>query len=173
MQKQESAKSETIQVTEALQQILVTAERVAMLHYHYAATLIDQLGEEKGKALIAKAIAAYGREVGERHRQRGIEMGIEPVCKNYKAVPDLPSLAWSPEGMPVVYRNGKEIRVCPLAKYWIEKGAEKLGRLYCGVDQAKYAAFDPESECRHLRNVLDGDDCCEVVGKKRSEWISQ
>ena len=60
--------------------------------------------------------------------------------------------------------------VCPLAKHWIEKGAQRLGRLYCYVDQAKYATFDPECECRHLRNVLDGDDRCEIVARKRSEW---
>jgi len=82
-------------------------------------------------------------------------------------------LAWSPEGMPTLLRGGKEIRVCPLAKYWIDKGAAELGRLYCYVDQAKYSAFDPECECRHLANVLDGDDQCVVVAKKKREWAAR
>ncbi|MHB0871146.1 MAG: L-2-amino-thiazoline-4-carboxylic acid hydrolase [Chloroflexota bacterium] len=170
MGKPEDIESRTIPKGEALEQILVTVERLAMLHYHFAATLVAELGEDRGRELVARAIASYGREVGERHRRRVIEAGFEPSCENFKAVSDLPTLAWSPEGMPVAPVNGERRRVCPMAKYWIEKGAEELGRLYCGVDQAKYVAFDPECECRHLKNVLDGDEQCQVVAKKRSEW---
>lgn len=161
---------ETMPVAEALQQVLIIVERLAMLHYHYASTLVAELGEERGRELVAKAIASYGREVGERQRRKVIEAGFEPSVENYKAVRDLPDMAWSPRGMPVVRLGERELQVCPLAKYWIERGAEDLGRLYCYVDQAKYAAFDPECECRHLKNVLDGDDGCQVVAKKRAEW---
>ncbi len=165
-----SAEPELIPQKEALQQVLITVERLAMLYYHFANTLEKELGREKGRELVAKAIAAYGREVGERHREKVIAAGYEPNCENFKKVPDLPGLAWSPRGMPKVSINGIEKSVCPLAKYWIERGAAELGRLYCSVDQAKYAAFDPECECRHLKNVLDGDDFCQVVAKKRSDW---
>ncbi len=72
--------------------------------------------------------------------------------------------------MPKRLIDGEERSVCPLAAYWLDKGAADLGRLYCHVDQAKYTAFDPESECRHLKNVLDGDDGCQVVGKKKTDW---
>ena len=156
--------------SEAARQMLIAVERMAMLHYHFARTLVDELGKEKGRELIAQAIASYGREVGECHRQRIVAAGHEASCENYGTLPDLPGLAWSPRYMPVVSRGGKELRMCPMAKYWIEKGAESLGRLYCYVDQAKYAAFDPECECRHLQNVLDGDETCQIVAKKRSEW---
>jgi L-2-amino-thiazoline-4-carboxylic acid hydrolase-like protein len=162
--------SPSMPVSEALQQILTTAERMAMLYYHFASTLVGELGDEKGKELIQKAIAAYGTEVGERQRARVAEAGKALTCENYKTVPDLPMLAWSPEGMPKLIRDGKEIAVCPLAKYWIEKGAADLGRLYCYVDQAKFSTFDPACECRHLKNVLEGDDCCVVAVKKRSDW---
>lgn len=157
-------------VAEALQQVLIMSERLAMLHYHFANTLVQELGEERGRELVARAIAAYGREVGERQRQRVTAAGYPPDCDNYKVLPDLPMMAWSPDGMPTVRRNGRELRVCPLAKYWMERGAESLGRLYCYVDQAKFAAFDPECECRHLKNVLDGDETCEVVARKRWQW---
>ena len=157
-------------VSEARRQILTTVERLAMLYYHFADTLVRELGEERGTALIRKAIAAYGTEVGERQRLRVTQAGHAASCENYKTVADLPTLAWSPDGMPRIVRDGKEIAVCPLAKYWIEKGAAELGRLYCYVDQAKYSTFDPACECRHLDNVLDGDDCCSVVVKKKSEW---
>lgn len=155
---------EMIPLSECLQQILITVERLAMLHYHYAQTLVAELGDERGEELVARAIASYGREVGERHRRRVIEAGFEPSCENYNVVPDLPTLAWSP-------RSGDQERpVCPMAKYWIERGAGGLGRLYCYVDQAKYAAFDPECECRHISNVLDGDDRCQLAAKKKADW---
>jgi hypothetical protein len=155
---------------EAVKQMGIMAERVAMLHYHYVDTLIRELGEERGRALAEEAIQAYGREVGLRHRQRVTATGASPDCDNYGTLPDLPTAAWSRENMPVVTSDGRERRVCPLAKYWIDRGAESVGRIYCHVDQAKYAAFDPECECRHLKNVLDGDDVCEVVAKKRDAW---
>jgi len=155
---------------EALEQIQVTVERLAMLYYHFAKAAVEELGEEQGKGLISRAIASYGQEVGERQRRKVGEAGYPLSCENFKAVSDLPTLAWSQEGMPTIVRDGREIKVCPLAKYWIEKGAVSLGRLYCHVDQAKYATFDPECECRHLANVLDGDDGCRVVAKKKAEW---
>jgi len=170
MEHQTANGSKTIPVSEALTQILTTVERVAMLYYHFADTLVRELGEEKGKELIRKAIAAYGTEVGERQRRRVSEAGYAVSCENYKVVPDLPTMAWSQEGMPTLVRRGKEMPVCPLAKYWIEKGASDLGRLYCYVDQAKYSTFDPACECRHLENVLEGDDRCLIVVKKKSEW---
>jgi predicted ArsR family transcriptional regulator len=170
MTQQEAKESETIPRTEALAQILTSVERLAMLYHHFASTLVDELGSEKGKALIRKAIEAYGTEVGERQRRRVTEAGYAASCENYKALPDLPAMAWSQDGMPRMMLHGKETPVCPLAKYWIEKGASGLGRLYCHVDQAKYSTFDPESECRHLENVLDGDERCLIVVKKKSEW---
>jgi hypothetical protein len=170
MGEQISGDQATVSRAEALQQIGIAVERIAMLYYHFATTLVAELGEEQGRKLIRKAIDAYGQEVGEIQRQRVIEAGLEPTCQNFKAVVDLPRMAWLPENMPVHVANGKELRICPLAKYWIDKGAADLGRLYCYVDQAKYPAFDPESECRHMGNVLDGDDSCQVVAKKRTEW---
>lgn len=172
MDEQDGVEPRMIQEAEAARQILTAVERMAMLYYHLANTAVSELGDERGRALIAGAIASYGREVGERHRQRVTAAGHEASCESYSALPDLPGLPWSPEYMPMVSRDGREIRVCPLAKYWIEKGAERLARLYCRVDQAKYAAFDPECECRHLKNVLDGDDACEVVAKKKLEWAA-
>jgi predicted ArsR family transcriptional regulator len=170
MERPDEQSSETIPKAEALAQILTSVERLAMLYYHFAGTLVEELGEEKGKALIRKAIHAYGTEVGERQRRRVTEAGYAASCENYKALPDLPAMAWSQDGMPRMMLHGKETPVCPLAKYWIEKGASDLGRLYCHVDQAKYSTFDPECECRHLENVLDGDERCLIVVKKKNEW---
>ena len=36
----------------------------------------------------------------------------------------------------------------------------RLGRYYCWVDQAKYAAYGKGYRCLHDKNTMDGDDCC-------------
>ncbi len=172
MSERNEATADTIPVSEAASQVLIMVERIAMVYYHFAQTLVNHLGEEKARELVTEAIASYGKEVGERQRERILAAGLEAECENYRAVPDLARLAWTPDYMPRLLINGEERPVCPLAKYWIDKGAADIGRLYCYVDQAKYAAFDPECECRHPRNVLDGDSECLIVAKKKSEWAT-
>ena len=49
-----------------------------------------------------------------------------------------------------------------------EYGEEKLGRLYCYVDPAKYMAFNPGFKMIHLKALPDGDGCCEFVVKPTS-----
>ncbi len=170
MTEHNECKEDAIPTSEAAAQVLTMVERIAMVYYHFAQTIINHLGEEEGRKLIAEAIASYGKEVGERQRQRVEALGLPADCENYRTVPDLARLAWTPEYMPKRVINGQERPVCPLANYWMDKDAANLGRLYCYVDQAKYKAFDPECECRHPKNVLDGDEECLVVAKKKSEW---
>ena len=45
-----------------------------------------------------------------------------------------------------------------------QKGEEglRLGRYYCWVDQAKYAAYGKGYRCLHDKNTMDGDDCCVI-----------
>lgn len=170
MSDRQNSQPATVSVAEAVAQIGIAVERLAMLHYHYARRIVEELGEERGRKLISDAIAAYGREIGERHRRKTMEAGVAASVENYKTLPDLPTLAWTEEFKPVRSVAGRPMPICPLAAYWMDVGAESLGRLYCYVDQAKYAAFDPECECRHLKNVLDGDEGCQIVAKKRWEW---
>ncbi len=52
----ENIESRTLPESEALEQILVTVERLAMLHYHFAVTLVAELGEDRGRELVSRAI---------------------------------------------------------------------------------------------------------------------
>ncbi|NIM98563.1 MAG: hypothetical protein GTO24_10925, partial [candidate division Zixibacteria bacterium] len=49
-------KAKTIPVEEALNQIHLALRRTALLYHFFAKTLVDELGEERGKRLIQKAI---------------------------------------------------------------------------------------------------------------------
>jgi hypothetical protein len=37
------------------------------------------------------------------------------------------------------------------------------------VDQAKYEAYDPDLECVHTKNVLDGDPYCELAVRSKKK----
>ena len=134
--------------------------RLAMLYRHTAETLVDRLGEQEAKEILHDIIERYGLEVGRETRARVEASGLSVTTENFKAGSDLPRLGW--RGDQVIFDDGVErarITSCPLADYWIEKGLADLGRIYCLVDKFKYESYNGAC-CRHLKNVLDGDDYC-------------
>jgi predicted ArsR family transcriptional regulator len=153
---------------EATEDVRLMARRTALLYYYYAKTLVEELGEEEGKRLIAKAIWAYGEHCGRAVREGVESMGLPPTDENFGKVADLPKLGW--EASTITLPNGEKrpiVTYCPLAAVWEELGAQELGRMYCYVDQAKYHAYNPDYEFTHTKNVLDGDDCCEYCIRRK------
>ena len=152
-----------------VQDVWLLARRMALLYYYMATAIVDRLGEDEGKKLVRDAVWAYGEACGRRVRDGVLSQGLPLDAGNYARVPDLPSKGWS--GGTVALPSGEKAHAttfCPLAATWKELGAEKLGRLYCLVDQAKYCAYAPDLRLEHTRNLLDGDDCCvmEVTERK-------
>jgi hypothetical protein len=160
-----SAKEETITLDEATRQVLSIVRRMALLHHSYARTLLKELGEEKGRQVIRKAIDFYGVQVGKKVRENTLAKGLETVPANYQE--DLPRLGWNIEMVTVDGEPRARIRDCHLAQAWKELGAPELGRLYCYMDQTKYEAYDPALECVHEKNILDGDAYCELAVRTR------
>ena len=70
------------------------ARRTALLYYYFARTMIDELGDDEAKRLIAKAIWAYGEHCGNATRQAVHAMGLPNTAENFNKAPDLPSLGW-------------------------------------------------------------------------------
>jgi hypothetical protein len=137
------------------------ARRTALLYHYFVTVLVDRLGEEQAEALTREAIRRYGEHVGRAVRKRVAEAGLSNAPENFRKYDDLPSVGW--EGTTAETEDGPRSRVtyCPLAAVWQELGVERWGRLYCGVDQAKYLAFNPCAALVHTKNVLDGDAYCE------------
>jgi len=159
-------KEETVSRQEAAQQMKNMIKRTALLHYAFAETLMKELGEEKGKALARKSIKRYGDLVGKQAKQRAEKKGLSNSKENFQD--DLPSLGW-PNREQVEVDGEKRARVhgCYLAEAWKEWGVPEIGRLYCYVDQAKYESFNPELQCVHVKNVLDGDPFCEIAVRQK------
>jgi hypothetical protein len=125
------------------------------------------LGEEKGKALAKRAIELYGKEVGKLVKERTLAKGLSLTKENYQN--DFPALGSTEKREKVEVGGEKRLRICNcrLAKVWQELGVPKLGRIYCFVDQAKWEAFNPDLQCIHVKNVLDGDSYCELAIRPR------
>lgn len=154
--------NETVSRKEARQQMKNMISRTALLHLAFTQTLIEELGEENGKALALKAIKRYGDLVGKKARKRAEEKGVPFTRENFQD--DLPSLGWhNREKVIVDGEDRARVHTCYLADTWKELGVPKIGRIYCFVDQAKYEAFNPDLECVHTKNVLDGDPFCELA----------
>ncbi|MEA4871507.1 MAG: L-2-amino-thiazoline-4-carboxylic acid hydrolase [Synergistaceae bacterium] len=157
---------ETVSQKQATENVLIMAERLAFLYYAFAKTLEDELSSDKAKILTLKAIDMYGRLAAESAAQQLEIQGLETTLENFKFGKDLPSAGWEsakiekPADKPC--EKISKITFCPLADSWKKLGddAKRLGRLYCGVDQAKFKAYGKGYLCFHDKNVLDGDDYC-------------
>ncbi len=159
-------KEESISRRDAEQQLKNMIKRTALLHYAFTQTLIEELGEEKGKALARKAIKRYGDFVGKQAKQSAEKKGLPNTRENFQD--DLPALGW-PHREKVEVDGEPRARVhgCYLAEAWKEWGVPQIGRIYCYVDQAKYESFNPELQCVHVKNVLEGDSFCEIAVRKK------
>ena len=154
---------EMIPVEEAREGIADMTKRVALLHMAYARTLVQELGEQRGKELIRKAIWEYGTKIGERTRQRVISKGLEPTIKNVDKGSDLPGLVFGLESVEVDGERRVRSHGCVLADVWHEYGEDELGGLYCLVDPAKTQAYCPDWTIVHLKRIPVGDEYCELA----------
>lgn len=151
---------------EALENVLIMAERLAFLHYAFAETIEKYMPQEEARRVILEAINKYGELCAQSTMKKIHEQNLEPVLVNFRKGKDLPSVGW--EWAPVERPNnvpcGKisKITTCPLAEIWKRLGdnGRRLGRLYCYVDQAKFKAYGKGYECIHDKNILNGDDYC-------------
>jgi hypothetical protein len=158
---------ETVDREQAFREVVSIIRRAALIHYHYAKTLIDELGKEKGEELALKAIRAYGEAVGSKVKEQTLAKGLDLALENYQE--DLPSLGWEIEPVLVDGEPRARVRECQLANVWQEQGDPAIGRLYCHMDQAKFQAYNPDLVCVHEKNVLDGDPYCELAVRSKAK----
>jgi hypothetical protein len=151
-----------VPMEEAAEQVRVTAVRLALMHIAYARTLVEALGEKKGKEMALKAIMTYGRMVGERNRAGAQDMPHYGLHRTYdygdKAFKDGRDMPLA-QGETLDYSNFK-VHGCALAEVFLEYDEPELGCLYCYVDAAKSMGADPSHKLVHTACELLGDDCC-------------
>jgi hypothetical protein len=153
---------------EALEGALHMARRLALLHMAYARTLVDALGEEAGRALIERAIRAYGERIGERTRRRVEALGLEPTPENFREGSDLSQALFPTRAVEVEGEARSRSMGCVLYDIWREYGEEALGALYCLVDPAKMEGYHPDWTMVHTQRLPLGDACCEMAVRPTS-----
>jgi hypothetical protein len=156
-------KGEWVSAAEASKAVGDMARRVGLLHMCYARALVDELGEERGRALIQKAIWDYGTKIGEATRARVISMGLEPTLENMGAGSDLSPLGFGHLEVEVDGETRTRLPACTIAEPWLAHGEEELGGLYCQVDPAKMQAYDPDYTMAHPLKIPNGDPYCEIA----------
>lgn len=162
-------KKQTVDMEEAKEQVRKVCRRLALLHLSYAKTIINELGDRKGKQLVLKAIKDYGARIGKEVKDAVFAQGINNSPEHYKE--DLP-LYGMHDGMEKVDVNGEErIRAygCVMGKLWKELGEDEIGRFYCYVDPAKYMAFNSNFKLIHTKAMPNSDEYCEFIVKSTTE----
>jgi len=156
----------SITLEDARAEVEIVARRLAMLHLALAKTLTEALGHEGGTRLVGEVIKRYGSMIGEEVRERVKNQGLETVPENYGVGQsrDLPRFGMHERVEVLDVHGQRRVRAygCTLAKVWREQGEDRLGRLYCYVDPAKYMSYDPKYKLAHVRAIPDGDPFCEL-----------
>ena len=164
---------EVVPVEEVRRWVASVARRLALLHVAYARAIVEELGVGRGLKVVARAIREYGRAIGERTREEVVKLGLEPTPENFDRAPTyrVPPYGMYDRVEVVEVEGERRVRVygCVLAKVWKELGENRLGRLYCYVDVAKYMAYNPNYKQVHVRCVPDGDEYCELAVRPTTE----
>lgn len=160
-------KDMTMTKKEAHENVQRALRRGALIFHYFCETLVDELGEERGKELIRKAVDAYGERIGEEAKKKAQEKGLALSPENFES--DLPDEAWETECVNVDGEERVRVHFCPLAAEWLAWGDPEKARLYCYVDQAKMKGFNSAYEYTHVKNLLDGDPYCELVVRRIKE----
>ena len=160
---------ETVTTEDAREQIRKACIRLGLLHIYYAKTLVEELGEERGKQIILKAIKRYGRHIGEEAKRKIYAKGLQNDPANYES--GIPSYGMHDYIEQVEIHDEKVSRAhgCVMGRLWRQLGESELGRLYCYVDPAQLMAFNPRFKLYHLKSIPDGDEYCEIVVRPTTE----
>jgi hypothetical protein len=138
-------KDELISLAEAAKEVEVAITRLALMHLSFSKILVDELGREKGKELIIKAISEYGSRIGEIIKEGGR---------------DLPK--FGVHSGEIFYDEDGDFGVtgCVLAKVFKQYDELELGSLYCYVDPTKSMAANIKEKAIHKTCEACGDDNC-------------
>ena len=138
----------------------------ALLHGWIAQAIVERVGEQRGEAVIRKAIRQYGEERGRRMALR---------AQANKHVLSMPTYIGYTEyrvrsgEIPLeIVERSPHARVrtpqCPWHTTWKANGLLSVGRIYClEIDQALVRGFNPELRLDVNATLTNGAAQCEFV----------
>lgn len=151
---------ETISYENTSTEVRKACRQFAMLYFHFAKTLVEELGLEKAKPLVQKAIFELAVDRSEQLRKKAEQQGFPYTMESFNQITDLPKCGWVKE----LGRNH-----CPYAEAWFTYFEEypwfkELAPLYCDViDTTNAENFTRAVSHKITKNVLTGAETCERV----------
>lgn len=154
------SETKTIEYEIAVNEVRKACRQFAMLYFHFAKTLKEEVGQEKAKELVQKAIFELSLDRTDQLRENAEERGLDFSQESFRKVSDLPRLGWD----KTLGRNH-----CPYAETWVkyyEKHPwfKELAPFYCDIiDTTNIENFTGKLSHRITRNVLKGDETCDRI----------
>jgi len=158
-----------IDMEKAEKEVELLSKRLALLHICYSKTLIEELGDDRGKELILKSIKEYGKQIGEKRKAEILEKGLNNIPENFSKGDSLRIPKIGMNSKLEVTDDSNRLYGCPLEKLWREFGEEELGKLYCYTDPAKLMGFNEDYIKIHKKAIPKGDDYCEFIVRSSTE----
>lgn len=152
------AEKNMIQYEDAVNEVRKACRQYAMLYFHFSKVLVEELGEEKAKPLIQKAVFNLAIDRSDQLRKKASEQGLEYTMENFMKITDLPMIGWVKE----LGRNH-----CPYAEAWVKYFDDfpwfrELAPLYCDViDTTNAENFTKNLSHKITENVLTGGEYCQ------------
>jgi hypothetical protein len=148
------------------------AGRAAAIYY-LGKAIIQELGEEKGTALIVKQMEEMGHSFGRETRKANKKRALDNSFRNYFSMNSGDSVydfAWvgdtkKSDSDEVVV----EFSYCPNAEQFMKLGKEavKIGELFCNhIDDADIQGYNPDYECKR-ESSLNLNGLCRLHFRKK------
>jgi hypothetical protein len=138
----------------------------ALLFGWLSKALIEEVGEQKGKAVISKAVRKYGEERGRRMALRAKADGQALDVANFFTYAEYRAITGKLKAR-VAERSANlslEASNCPWNDAWKENGLLPYGRLYClDVDAAILHGFNTNLKMDIEGTLSDGAEKCRLV----------
>jgi hypothetical protein len=142
--------------------------------YYLGKALIQELGEDKGTALIVKQIEEMGSKTGKAMREADESQGSDNSLKNYARGMDVGTVVYNFAWVSSTKKSTSDERVrefsyCPIADGFKKFGEEgvKIGELFCNhIDNADIQGYNPEYECKRISS-LNLNGLCRLHFKKK------
>ncbi len=140
-----STQPEMVTLEEAKQQVRIVSEMLGRLHIAYARTIVDNMGKEKGKKLILKAIKLF---VSKPVSTKGFKFyGMLERFEHFEVEGER---RWRADG-------------CAMGKVWHDLDEAELGHLYCYVDPFAAMTHNTDRKVCHDRLFCPDGYCAGAV----------
>jgi hypothetical protein len=138
----------------------------ALLFGWISQAVIRRIGQNKGEALVRKAVQRYGEQRGKRMALRAQADGYPLTMSHYRAYGEW--VAAEGESDHQVVETVPQLKThvfrCPWQRAWEENDLVPFGRLYClEIDEALVRGFNPGLRLDVNRTLTNDGEPCEFV----------